>query len=74
MCLPFSKDGLSNSCDIQNALRKYNLGVTLILILLQETSSCCLWVGVVLTNVSIVTKSHEIRVAQVLTQTKFTAT
>ena len=31
-------------CDIQNTSREYNLGVTPILDLLQQTLSCCLWV------------------------------
>ena len=53
MCVSLPKFGLSSSCDIQNASREYNLGVTAIVILLQDTAYC-LWVGVVKTNVSVV--------------------
>ena len=56
LCVPFPKYGLSNSCDIQNASKEYNLGVMPILILVLETSSCCLWVVVVITNVSVAAK------------------
>ena len=45
----------SNSSDPS---REYNLGVTPIVILLQETPSCCLWVGVVIASVSVVAKWH----------------
>ena len=57
MCVSLPKFGLSSSCDIQNASREYNLGVTAIVILLQDTAYC-LWVGVVKTNVSVVANWH----------------
>ena len=53
MCVLFPEYGLSNSCDIQNASIEYNLGLTPILIWLQETSSCYLWVSVDTTNVPV---------------------
>ena len=58
MYVPFPNYGLSNSCDIQKALWEYNLGVTHILILLQELSSCCLCISVFIGNVSVVKKWH----------------
>ena len=46
----FRKYGLLNSYDIQNTSREYNVGMTLTLILLQETSFCCLYLGAVVTK------------------------
>ena len=51
-----SKIWNSNSIDIQNASMEYKLGVTPILLLLQKTSSSCLWTSVAITNVSFVAK------------------
>lgn len=51
-----SKIWNSNGIDIQNASMEYKLGVTPILLLLQKTSSSCLWTSVAITNVSFVAK------------------
>ena len=51
-----SKIWTLNGIDIQNASREYKLVVTPILLLLQKTSSSCLWISVVITNVSVVAK------------------
>ena len=56
MCVPCRKYGLSNNCDIQNVSREYKLLVTTMLIFLQATSSYCLWMDAVITNVTVFAK------------------
>ena len=54
----FSKIWTFEQLCIQHASRNYNLGLTPILILLQEASPCYLWMSLIITNVFVAVKWH----------------